>query len=102
MRAINLPLFISGCCIRLCSVSSTRVLELCCFTKTEAAHYFSAQLEEYTKVSSVPSIWRLRSRLARLCDLWEVEHLHPGFPLLSDQVIHQALYNEWTCSLHRS
>lgn len=37
--------------------------------QTEAAHYFSAQLEEYTKVSSVPSTCRLRSRLARLCDL---------------------------------
>lgn len=55
--------------------------------------------EEYTKVSSLLSTCRLRSRLARLCDLWEVEHLHLGFPLLSDQVIHQTLYNEWTCSL---
>lgn len=69
MRAINQLLFISGYCIRLCSVPSIRVLELCGSTQTEAADYFSAQLEEYTKVSSVPSIWRLRSRLARLCDL---------------------------------
>lgn len=98
MRAINMPLLISGCCIHLCSIC---VLELYCFTQTETAHCFSAQLEKYTKVS-VPSMWRLRSRLAHLCDLWEVEHLHPGFPLLSDQVIHQAPYNEWTCSLHRS
>lgn len=44
MRAINLLLFISGCCIRLCSVPSIRVLELCGSTQTEAADYFSAQL----------------------------------------------------------